>query len=102
MCWSEHRLNTVAQICNLPYRRIVFCGPCEYSPLTIFEALPITNRRYSRLQICATRQSRHIKHNALSFHFRANQKRRSAWRGVNELDCAAFAEIAHLAGGGQT
>jgi len=44
-----------AQISNLLYRRIAFCGAwdglkCELRPV----ALPITNRRYSRLQICAT------------------------------------------------
>src|ERR1017187_7212620 len=45
----------VAQISNLLSRRIAFCGAwdslkCELRPI----ALPITNRRYSRLQICAT------------------------------------------------
>jgi hypothetical protein len=43
------------QICNLPYRRIAFCGPwATTNALELSDALPITNRRYSRLQICAT------------------------------------------------
>jgi hypothetical protein len=45
----------VAQICNLLYRRIAFCGtPASVSALKLSNALPITNRRYGRLQICAT------------------------------------------------
>jgi hypothetical protein len=47
---------SVAQICNLPYRRIAFCGTSAWSrALECSDALPITNRRYGRLQICATR-----------------------------------------------
>src|SRR5712675_1439905 len=42
----------VAQICNLPYRRFATCWPPGSSG-----ALPIENRRYSRLQICVTRQA---------------------------------------------
>ena len=50
---SEHGL--VAQICNLPNRRIAFCGPStSASALELSDPLPIANRRYSRLQICAT------------------------------------------------
>ena len=46
----------VAQICNLLYRRIAFCGTMvSASGLELSDALPITNRRYGRLQICATR-----------------------------------------------
>jgi hypothetical protein len=46
----------VAQICNLLYRRIAFCGAlASPSALELSNALPITNRRYGRLQICATR-----------------------------------------------
>jgi prepilin-type N-terminal cleavage/methylation domain-containing protein len=46
----------VAQICNLLYRRIAFCGaPASPRALELSDALPITNRRYGRLQICATR-----------------------------------------------
>jgi hypothetical protein len=46
---------SVAQICNLPYRRIAFCGAsASASALELSDALPITNRRYGRLQICAT------------------------------------------------
>jgi len=37
----------VAQTCSLPYRRFVTCRAPD--------ALPIRNRRYSRLKICATR-----------------------------------------------
>src|SRR5436190_15496790 len=45
----------VAQICNLLYRRIAFCGRlASASALELSDALPITNRRYGRLQICAT------------------------------------------------
>jgi hypothetical protein len=47
--------SVVAQICNLPYRRIASCKVSERSALLEFaDALPITNRRYGRLQICAT------------------------------------------------
>src|SRR6266853_5622461 len=42
-------------IFNLLYRRIAFCGLAAIrEALNCFHALPITNRRYSRLQICAT------------------------------------------------
>ncbi|MEO8425619.1 MAG: Ig-like domain-containing protein, partial [Verrucomicrobiota bacterium] len=45
----------VAQICNLLYRRIAFCGTStSASPLELSDTQPITNRRYGRLQICAT------------------------------------------------
>jgi hypothetical protein len=55
----------VAQICNLLYRRIAFCGTstCRRASggqvsrcgtLELSDALPIKNRRYGRLQICAT------------------------------------------------
>jgi hypothetical protein len=48
-------VSSVAQICNLPYRRIVFCVRPELSSgLENSDSLPITNRRYGRLQICAT------------------------------------------------
>jgi hypothetical protein len=44
-----------AQIFNLPYRRIGFCGAFELSrAFRIINALPIANRRYGRFQICAT------------------------------------------------
>jgi hypothetical protein len=47
---------SVAQICNLLYRRIAFCGTSA-SPgaFELSDALPIINRRYGRLQICATK-----------------------------------------------
>ncbi|MEO8427401.1 MAG: prepilin-type N-terminal cleavage/methylation domain-containing protein [Verrucomicrobiota bacterium] len=46
----------VAQIWNLLYRRIGFCGTsASASALELSDALPITNRRYGRLQICAMR-----------------------------------------------
>ena len=45
----------VAQICNLPYRRIAFSdASARASALVLSDALPIANRRYSRLPICAT------------------------------------------------
>src|SRR6185503_1534666 len=45
----------VAQICNLQYRRIAFCGmSASAGALELSDALPITNRRYGRLQICTT------------------------------------------------
>src|SRR5438094_9301168 len=51
----------VAQICNLLYLRIVFCGPAATaSVLEAGDTLPIANRRYSRLQICATPSGRGI------------------------------------------
>jgi hypothetical protein len=49
------RVFSVAQICNLLYRRIAFCGTfANARALELSNALPITNRRYGRLQICAT------------------------------------------------
>jgi hypothetical protein len=45
----------VAQIINLPYRRIAFCGASAVAMRSMgSEALPIANRRYSRVQLCAT------------------------------------------------
>ena len=45
----------VAQIFNVPYRRIEFCGALALSSAReSFDAPPITNRRYGRLKICAT------------------------------------------------
>jgi hypothetical protein len=47
--------SNVAQIFNLPYRRIAFCGAFASATLPLgSEALPITNRRYGRVQLCAT------------------------------------------------
>ncbi len=45
----------VAQICNLPSRRIAFgnAEPRSHA-LQLVGVLPITNRRYGRLKICAT------------------------------------------------
>src|SRR5207247_1077666 len=45
----------VAQSCTLLYRRIPFCrsSPNTTAPEWL-DALPITNRRYSRVQLCAT------------------------------------------------
>jgi len=38
------------------YRRISFCGTsASASALEVWDGLPITNRQYGRLQICATR-----------------------------------------------
>ena len=54
-CGSARILNAVAQIFNPPHRRISFCGPSSSSgALDISDALPIANRRYGRLQTCAT------------------------------------------------
>jgi hypothetical protein len=48
---------SVAQICNLPYRRIASCIASRISEaLDSADALPITNRRYGRVQLCATTQ----------------------------------------------
>jgi hypothetical protein len=45
----------VAQIFNLLYRRIAFCTALGFPIGSLnLAALPIANRRYSRLQICAT------------------------------------------------
>jgi hypothetical protein len=45
----------VAQICNLLFRRIASCwASAVRGALRISDALPIANRRYSRLQVCAT------------------------------------------------
>src|SRR5262245_41317521 len=45
----------VTQICNLLYRRIGFSSESTTTnTLELFHALPIANRRYDRLQICAT------------------------------------------------
>src|SRR6185436_8248614 len=49
------RPGTVAQICNLLYRRFSICRAPKNSVATVFsDALPSATRRYSRLQICAT------------------------------------------------
>ena len=49
----------VAQIFNLPYRRIAFGRRSEVSRRPGFaEAPQITNLRYGRLQICATASRR--------------------------------------------
>src|SRR6187200_2323874 len=56
-------MHSVAQICNLLYRRIAFCGTwASARALELSDALPITNRRYGRLQICATRPRRALTH----------------------------------------
>ena len=45
----------VAQIFNLPYRRLAACRTFANSGVFDFtDGLPITNRRYSRVQLCAT------------------------------------------------
>src|SRR5437867_5548239 len=45
----------VAQICNLLYRRIVFCGGLgRVSRWVTPNGQPIANRRYGRVQLCAT------------------------------------------------
>src|ERR1051325_8197526 len=45
----------VAQIFNLLYRRFSFCGSLEnFQRPPAKTALPIANRRYSRLKTCAT------------------------------------------------
>ena len=45
----------VAQIGNLPYRRIESCRAfAESNVLEFADALPMANRRYGRLQVCAT------------------------------------------------
>jgi len=45
-----------AQISNLLSRRIASCGaPAGWGALRVADALPIANRRYRRVQLCATR-----------------------------------------------
>jgi hypothetical protein len=45
----------VAQIGNLPFRRIASCGASARSRTAdLADVLPITNRRYGRLPVCAT------------------------------------------------
>ena len=52
---KPNRPRLVAQTASLPYRRIAFCGPPPGSgALDLSDALPIANRRYGRLKICAT------------------------------------------------
>ena len=47
----------VAQISNLPYRRIGFCvTPARSSASESFDALPMANRRYGRLKSALRRQ----------------------------------------------
>jgi len=54
---KEEHLRSVAQICNLPYRGIAFRRrPTSSRDLELAGALPIANRRYSRVQLCATAQ----------------------------------------------
>jgi len=53
----------VAQICNLLYRGIAFCGTlASASALELSEALPITNRRYG-----AIRQITNLRYEAALF-----------------------------------
>ena len=52
----SERARSVAQIFNLPFRRIAFCGaPALSSARESWAALPISNRRYGRLKIWAAR-----------------------------------------------
>ena len=52
---ANRRSPGVAQICNLLHRRIAFCDAFARSrALCPSAALPITNRRYGRLEICVT------------------------------------------------
>ena len=45
----------LAQSCTLLYRRIAFCRPSpQLRALGRCGGLPIANRRYSRVQLCAT------------------------------------------------
>ena len=55
--YMRNRKVNAAQICNLPYRRIAFCGSVK-NPAAAehLNHLPITNRRYGRLQICTTKR----------------------------------------------
>jgi len=55
--WVEQAtyLFSVAQIFNLPYRGMAFRrGSTGSRALELAEALPIANRRYGRVQLCAT------------------------------------------------
>ena len=55
--------SAVAQISNLLYRRFLTCRACgELKALLIAKPLPIGNRRYSRLEICATSRPRPESH----------------------------------------
>ncbi len=50
---------SVAQIFNLLYHRIAVCCPLTITcAFELSDVPPITNRRYGRLQICATKPSR--------------------------------------------
>ena len=55
--WSKH--GNVAQTFSLPYRRFSTCQPAASASRG---ALPITNRRYSRLQICVTLAGPSLRH----------------------------------------
>src|SRR6185436_13024340 len=49
----------VAQVSNLLYRRLPACRPSDLiQDLRACNALPIGNRRYGRLESCATRPAR--------------------------------------------
>ena len=49
----------VAQILDLLYRGIAFCGPREsYQAAATLDGQPISNRRYSSLKVCATSAAR--------------------------------------------
>ena len=69
----------VAQSCTLPYRRIVFCGASP-SPgmLGLAGALPIGNRRYSRLKICIATVLRSICRQSHGLHSKLGALRRSS------------------------
>ena len=64
---QAHRFR-VAQICNLPYRRIVSCRATGRSgALGLADALPTASLRYGRLQVCATNRAITLNTDMLAF-----------------------------------
>ena len=92
----------VAQTCSLLYRRFVTCGsPAESRVLGLSGALPITNRRYGRLKICATVN----RYRALPDHL--NEWSTGSWKhAAQAVACASAsfsrARAAHCSATGRT
>ncbi len=99
----------VAQIFNLPYSRIAFCGSCGgIQHLSPSAPQPIANRRYGRVQLCATNhgQSENIRTNHQTSNFGVRTfirvpltrvkglTERTVERILAERACGAFVSLA--------
>ena len=88
----------VAQVSNLLYRRLPACRPCDLSrsycrleTRRAFKALPIGNRRYGRLETCATTRSRALRRSIGNPRVFGG----SFSEGTNSLDCSLSSRELH-------